>query len=272
MPPDFDDDVRITNTGQRIRAILVVVFAIAVVIGAILWYGSKQDEVKRHEDARTEFQKVHAQGYGNFWLKTQIDIKSMKNNQQLEMKLRTMVAGDPLAYAKYIKGKCLPILNESLSKYRMIAVPPQYTDKMGAVADAADKLYKVWNEFATELLGLEAYNDANAKLDESADAWLGAQQSRDKKYTTKAVRYLNTMKCVLAGEILFSVEPTDLKELILGSCTTNKAVWFKRVSTECMPFLLVKEAEPDEVYSQTLDKYRKAERIDHASVFGIKDC
>ncbi len=269
---ESDLDVKISNTGQRVRAIIILVLVVVGIIAAIYWYSGTQEEKERHQAFREAFNGIHLAGYQAFWTKTKIDIKSIKNNQELDSKVKTMLGGDPVRYAKYIKEKCLPVLSSALPKYRSIEAPPEYADQLGQMAAAAEKFYESWDTFSTELLGLQTYFDAREKLTPAADAWFGAQTTRDKKYTAKAVRYLNTVKCALPGTIVFQVEPSDLKQTILDTCRVDRGKWFRQVANECMPLLLTKEAEPDEVYKQTLETYRKAERPDHASKFGLEDC
>ena len=54
LPAD-DVDVKISNTGQRVRAILVAIIAVVAAVAAIYWYTQKQQEIQRHEDVKAAF-------------------------------------------------------------------------------------------------------------------------------------------------------------------------------------------------------------------------
>lgn len=271
LPDGLDDEV-IANTGSRVKAIVVAAAFLVVIVGGVFWYNSHHQTMVRHENAREMFQNAHLSGYQAFWTKAQINIKETKNNQVLQEQIDANLGEDSLRYAKHIKEKCLPILNEALPKYKSIEASVEYQAETAAIAAAAQALYDAWNTFATDILGIQPHLDAKKKLTESGNAWVGAQTSNDKKYTAKAVNYLNTLKCTLKDQILFELDPSILKQSILDSCTTEPAGWFRRVTGECTPLLLLKNVEPDEIYTTTLEKYKKADMHDHASVFGLEDC
>ena len=91
VPEPADEDIKISNTGLRIRAIAVGLVAVIGAIAALVWFSNKQAEMERHEKAKTDFHAVHAKGYSAFWIKAQVDIKSLKSNTDLEAKMKQII-------------------------------------------------------------------------------------------------------------------------------------------------------------------------------------
>jgi len=273
-------DVKISNTGQRIRAILVVIVVIAVA-AVVLWlYHGKQKEIERYEQLRTDFSLVHNTGYLAFWKETQVDIKEMKTNQDFEARLKEIVNATAVAYSKHIREGALPILEKSLSSYDELTAPNDmagegktFADLVKDVSDAAKGLHGAWKDFADEIAKYETYIEANKVLDDAGNAWLGAQgDPENDKFKVKSIQYVALVKCILADQgVVFEIDPQELGNKLEDTCLNDKPAWWRRVTDECLPKLLEK-SDADEVYTKTLEVYRKAELPDTKSVFGIKSC
>jgi len=268
---DYDEDTKITNTGQRIRAIVVAVVAIAAAIGAVVWWNMQKAEAQRHADARAAFQKAHV-GYTDFWKKADIDIKGFKSNRDFELRMKQILTDDPVRYARFTKEESLPILDKALPAYKSITVPQDYAEQMDGMVKAVENLRGAWNDFADELLKFDLFFKGKKELNKAADAWLGAQQSNDPKYQTKAFKYFKLLGCVLPDKEISEIETTELNSVVQNSCVKDKSAWFRRIAYECLPTLLEKAGKPNEGFAKTIKASRGAERMDHSSKFGIEDC
>ncbi len=272
VPEPADVDIKISNTGQRMRAILVVVIAVVAVIVAIVWYSGQKAEIERHEKARADFQKAHTAGYVDFWSKSQVDIKLLKSNRDFDLKMKQIISDGPVAYANYVKEKCLPILDKTLPEYKSVTVPSEYADKMTAVTKATEQMRDAWSAFSDELLKFEDYYKGKKLIDKAANAWFGAQQSSDDKYKLDAFKYFKLLECVLPNKKIQEIKITDLNYTVAESCRTDKAAWFRRVAYECVPNLVGKGEEPNEAFAKAIEASHGEDRMDHSSKFGIEDC
>jgi hypothetical protein len=282
-PTSGGTDVKISNTGQRVRAILVVLIVIAIA-AVVLWlYHSKQQEVERYEKLRADFSEVHNTGYSAFWKESQVDIKEMKTNQDFEARLKEILGATAVAYSKHMQENALPILAKALPKYAEITAPNEVADKAAAktyadlvkdVSDAAAGLHEAWNGFADEVAKYETFLEARKKLDKAGNSWLGAQgDPENEKFKKPAIQYVALVKCILADKgVVFEIEPQALSGKLEETCDVELPAWWRRVTDECMPKLLDKTLQADAVYTQTLEVYGKAELPDTKSVFGIKAC
>jgi hypothetical protein len=270
----IDEDIKIHHTGQRVMAIIVALLAVGGAIAAIMWWQGQKAAVESHEKVKAEFSRVHTKGYTDFWIATQVDVKEMKTNEDFELKLKAMISEDPVRYGTYIKEKALPVIDAALPEYKAITVPAAYADKMEAMVKAAEGLREAWSGFSDELLKFEDYYKGKKLLDKCGNAWLGAQQSKDEKYQAKAYKYFKLLGCVLPDQKVEELDTTDINLTIKDSCAKAdvKTAWFRRVAYECLPRLAEEAGEPDEAYEAALKKSRGAERMDHASKFGIEDC
>ncbi len=275
-PEPADVDISISNTGQRVRAILVALIAVGAAIAAFVWWSGRTAAKEAHEKAREDFRTAHTMGYKDFWTMSQVDVKALKSNQDFEIKVKQIISEDPVRYGNYVKEKCLPILDKALPEYKGITVPSEYADKMSAVAKAAEGLRTSWAEFSDELLKFEDFFKVSKKklLDKTANDWLGAQQSNDEKYTANAFKYYKLLECVLPDKKIEEIDTIDINMTVKNSCAkaAAKAGWFRRVAYECLPKLAEKNGEPTEAFEAVIKKSRGAERMDHASKFGIEDC
>lgn len=272
VTPDPLEDVKISNTAQRVRAILVVVIVVIAAGAFFFWYSNRQKEIARHDAVKAEFQKAHVAGYSDFWVKAKVDIKGFKNNMEFETRMKQITTDDPVRYAKYLKEECLPIIDTALPKYKAIAVPLGYADKMDGVIKAFVELRESWSSLANDLQKYEMYFKGKAQLDPVANAWLGAQQSNAEKHKANAYKYYRLLGCVLPDKKISELETTEINNAIQESCRTDKTDWFRRVAFECLPNLLEKSGDPEAEFDVALKKSRKAERMDHNSKFGIEDC
>jgi hypothetical protein len=266
--------VMISNTGQRVWAILVAVVAVIAAAVAITWYVGRQNEIASHKKAKEGFQKAHNMGYVDFWTKTRVDIKELKSNEEFELKMKQLISGDPVKYGKYIKEQCLPLIDRALPEYKAVEVPGAYADKMNAVTKAAEKIRESWNSFADELLKFEGLFKGKEKLDKTADAWFGAQQSDNDKYKIDAFKYFKLLECVLPDQKIEEISVLDINGAIRDSCigSDKRAAWFRRVGYECIPGLLEDAGEPNDSFAATIAASRKEDRMDSSSKFAVEDC
>ena len=213
-------------------------------------------------------------GYTDFWTKTQVDVKALKSNEDFELKMKQLIAADPVRYGNYVKEQCLPIMDKALPEYKGVVVPGAYADKMNAVVKAAEQLREAWNTFADELLKFESYFKGKENLDKVADAWFGAQQSDADKYKTNAYKYFKLLGCVLPEQKVGEISVLDLNDTVRNSCIgkEKRVPWFRRVAFECLPNLRGDAGEPSEEFAEAIKASRKEERMDHSSKFAIEDC
>ncbi len=273
-PPAGDENIKITNTGQRIRAILVVLIALAAGGAAIWWVLKGEAEEKRYEKARADFDAAHRAGYEAFWKKSKIDIKELKSNQDFELRVKEILDSAPVAYEKHLREEALPVLEESLEKYRSLTAPADVAELPENVKKAAEGLYDAWKSFADEIVRYETYLEGKEKLKPAGDAWLGAQGDPKKdEFRKKAVQYTRLVQCILGSSAqMVDIDTQELGNKLEDTCLNERSDWFRRVVDDCLPKLLDGDAEADETYETILEKYRKAEMPDTKSVFGIETC
>ena len=270
-----DDDLKISNTGQRVRAIIVVLIALGAAGAAIWYFNEKAKKEEAIQDVKTAFQLVHDNGYNAFWKETQVDIKALKSNEDFEIKIKEILAASSVGYARHIKDKALPILAGKLPDYKNLIAPSQFAVEVANVAAAVEKLHNAWKEFVGEVGAYEVYLDAKSKLTDSGNAWLGIQgDPKDEEFLVKGANYLNLVRCILVDKIAFEIEPQDLQFRIEDTCAkhADQAQWFRRVISDCMPKLLAKNTEADEYFTKTIDAYQEAAPGDTKSVFGVEKC
>ena len=179
MPTQDDSDLKVSSTGSKVGAIVVVIIVIATVIGVLVYLQGKQKEIQKYEDLRTAFQKAHTAGYVEFWKKVQVPVKKMKTNEDFEARLRAVTAGDPVRYAKHVREECLSIIDDAMADYKAIVAPAGFEDKVKAMTTAIENIRRAWNEFSGEYLKFEDYFKANEKLETASSHWLGRQQQPD---------------------------------------------------------------------------------------------
>ena len=270
LPPD--DDIKISNTGQRVTAIVVVVILIAAVIGVLVFLQGKQKEIQKVEDVKTAFQKAHNTGYVEFWKKVQVDIKSMKTNTDFEARLR-QVTVDPVRYAKHIKESGLPILDKALPEYKAIIAPPEFQKNLDDVAKAVEAIRTSWDDFASEYLKLEDYFSAVDKLETASSHWLGWQQKPGtEKFLLNAVRYHKMLTCIMSGKSITDLDYGSMESEVTNTCAKGdeKAEWFRRFAFECVPMLKSGTLKPDALFEAAVEKAK--EQMDTTSKFGIDTC
>lgn len=270
-----DDDLKISNTGQRVRAIIVVLIALGAAGAAIWYFNEKAKKEEAIQEVKTDFQVVHDNGYNAFWKETQVDIKALKSNEDFEVKIKEILANSSVGYARHIKDKALPILAAKLPDYKSLTAPTEFAVEVAAVATAAENLHNAWKEFAGEVEAYEVYLEAKSKLTDSGNAWLGIQgDPKDEEFLIKGANYLNLVRCILVDKIAFEIEPQDLQYRIEDTCAKNaeQAQWFRRVISDCMPKLLDKNTEADDYFNKTIEAYQKAAPGDTKSVFGVEHC
>ena len=275
-----DDDIKISNTGQRVGAIIVALIAIAGAIAVVWHFNEKAKKEAAIDKVKADFQLVHTNGYEAFWKMTQIDLKEIKSNEDFGIKLKEILAVSSVAYNNHIKKKALPILKKAVTDFKAIQAPSQFADSIKAVTNAMEELQDAWTSTTKELDIYETYLESREELDKSGGQWLGLQQEPDnEEYKTKGIAYINTIQCIMTNTILMDVEnPADLATFLKNTCAKAdaKADWFRHAAGECMPKLLKKTAEETEVITATIkhynDEFKKDGTLDNDSVFAVKEC
>jgi hypothetical protein len=273
-PSESLDDIDISNKGQRMAVILVVIIIIAAAVGGFWVYSQKQKKKEAILQVKKDFSAVHKDVYKGFWQVAKLDLDRLKNNVMFEAQIKEYLKASPVAYARHIKTKALPLLDEMVTKYKALKAPDSLATEVAGVADAVEKLSEAWKKFSANMDMYENYLDNKAKLDDAGDKWFGAQQEPEKeKYTAEAVRYVKLVNCILVDKTLLDFEPVDLSYRIKDTCAKVKeqAAWFKRVAFGCMD-VLSQAVKPDEFYEQAKIKYNKSDPRDTKSKFGINQC
>ncbi len=275
--PTHDDDVNISRPGPKIA--LVVILLLVIGGGAYFYFGMMVPKQELNDSIvafKSDFQKVHDNGYEAFWKESQIDIKEMKDNKEFEAKLNEILAVSAVAYSTHLRDNAMPILDKAIPEYKALQAPVQIATEAQAVTAAAEGMQTAWKDFQGQVDKYEEYLAARKELTESGNHWLGIQGDHENaKFRVKAVNYLNMARCIMVDKIAFEMEPDALRGTLEDSCKgedDKRLEWFSRVISDCMPKLLQKNSEADEYFTKTLDKYRKSEMPDTGSVFGVENC
>lgn len=275
---DFGDDIDISNKGQRMVALLVVIVLVAVGIGAFVLYSQKQSKIDALDKLKSDFAAQHNSGYEAFWKAAKLDLEVMKSNVDFESKITEYLGVSSIAYTKHLKEKAIPILESALPKYRALEAAGIMLPELKANFRALENLLNAWNKFVNEVSLYENYLENRSKLTEMSEQWAGAQsQPKEKKYTPGAAKYVKTVNCILQqkGKSIIDYEPVDLSLRIKDTCALadEQAHWFKTVAFDCMDYL-GKSVEADIIYEETLKKYAKEDGLnqDTKSVFSITNC
>jgi hypothetical protein len=268
------DDVRISNTGQRIRAILVLLIAIGVAGAAIWWWQGENAKKEAYQKVLDDLTAAHNAGWVAFWKATKVPIEELKTNDAFALRVKDILSSTPVAYGKHVQEQALPLLEKSLEKYSAMTAPGEMGPLAEEVGKAAKGLFEAWKLFAAEFAGYEEFLVANGALEASGNAWLGAQQDpANDKFKAKAINYTRLAQCILADSAdLAAVDPQELGNKLEDTCATDRPGWFRRVKTDCLPKLNEKNPDADDTYTKVLETYRKAEMPDTKSVFGIATC
>ncbi len=268
------DDVRISNTGQRIRAILVLLIALGAGGAAFWWWQGESAKKEAYQKVLDDLTGAHNAGWVAFWKETKIPVEELKNNEAFALRVKEIIASTPVAWGKHVQEKALPVLEASLEKYSSMTAPGEIGPLAEDVAKAAKNLHGAWKAFAAEIAGYEEFLAANKALEPSGNAWLGAQQEPENdKFKVKAINYTKFAQCILADSAdMAAIVPQDLGGKLEDSCATDRPAWFRRVKADCMPKLNEKSPKADDAYAKILEAYGKAEMPDTKSVFGILTC
>jgi hypothetical protein len=270
-----DDDVTISNTGQRIRVILVLIVLVAVGIGVMMHMNKKRDQEAAIEKVKTDFAALHNGGYKAFWKSARLELDTMKSNADFEGKIKEYLNITSVQYAEHIKKTAIPILEELAPKYRNIEAPNALVPEVGEVADAVEALLAAWRKFSTEIDMYKGYLENLNKLETAGDQWFGAQSDPKKEeYVEMGVRYVNVVHCILKNQTLMEHEPIDLSFRVADTCAIadEQAEWFRRVAFGCLDRLGGEPVVPDELYNEIIKKYNKADPHDTKSKFAIINC
>jgi len=273
---DPTEDVQLSNTGQRIGVILVVILILA---GGGFWFwkhSQKVDQIAALDKLKADFGREHNASYEEFWKAAQIDLKVMKTNADFGAKLAEYLTVSPVSYAKHVKEKALPHLENGIPRYRALEAAGIMLPELKATTHAFENLLNVWQKFANEILLYENYLAHQSKLDALGGQWMAAQQNpKDEKPRPDAARYVKIVNCILDGKFVMDYDPWDLSERIRDTCAKGdeKAEWFRRVAFNCLD-ASTQNIPADELFLATVEQYGKIEQEnqDNKSVFGIKEC
>ncbi|MBN2803815.1 MAG: hypothetical protein JXR91_12040 [Deltaproteobacteria bacterium] len=269
-------DVDISNKGQRVAVILVAIIILAAAAGGFMVYSNKARAKKNLETLKTDFIAVNNSGYGAFWKKAQIDLKTMKTNKDFQAKLTEYLTVSSVSYAKHVKAEALPLLETAIPKYKALEAAGVVIPEIKAVTFSLESLLSVWQKFTDQVVMYENYLTNRAKLDELGGKWMTVQQSpTDEAAKADAARYVKIVNCILGSKNITDYDPWDLSLRVKDTCAigAEKSAWFKRVAFECLD-AATGEAAPDALYDAAVDKYSKIEvdNQDTKSVFAVKQC
>ncbi len=271
LPAD-DAEIKISNTGQRIAVIAVLVAVVAAVIAVLVMMNNKKKEIQKYEDVRAAFQKAHLSGYRDFWKAVQVDVKGLKNNDEFEAKMR-VVTTDPVRYARHVKENGIIVLDKSLPDYKAIVAPSDLVENLAKISEAVVSMKSAWNEFATEFLKYEDYFKSLEKLETASSHWVGFQQQKDnEKFLLNAVRYFKVLRCVLKDAKLEDLDFESMETEVTNTCAAAaaKPEWFSRTAFECLAHLSAPAGVPDDDFKKAIEIAAKTP--DTTSKFGIDTC
>ena len=275
---DVGDDIDISNKGQRMVALLVVIVLVAAGIGGFIFFSSKQSKIDALDQLKSDFATEHNAGYEEFWKAARLDLDVMKTNVDFEAKITEYLSVSSIAYNRHLKEKAIPILEGALPKYRGLEAAGIMIPELKANFRALEKLLETWNSFTNEVAMYESYLDNRSKLTEMSEQWAGAQsQPKEEKFRPGAAKYLKTMNCILAQkkQSVIDFDPVDLSLRLKDTCAIadEQAGWFRRVAFECLENI-GKAVTPDIIFEETVKKYSKEDGLnqDTKSVFAINNC
>ncbi len=275
-----DPELKVSNTGAKVGAIVVVLIIVAAVVGVLVYLQGKQAEVEKHEAVKAAFRDAHVKGYTEFWKKVQVDVKGMKSNAEFEARMR-QVTSAPVAYAKHVKENALPIIDNAMPDYKgMIAkAPKEYHEQINALIAAMEDLRKQWNDFAGEYVKFEDYARAHKKLETASSHWLGWQQKPGtEKWKYNAIKYVRMLRCIIGKSKSWKDFASDdeyeisMETEVMNTCAkaAEKPEWFRRVAFECLPKLLSGPGEADEDFEAAVAAFKEVN--DETSKLGIETC
>ena len=272
MPEGPDPDLKISNTGQRVAAIAVVLILAAAGIAVLVMMNAKKKEIEKYEEVRAAFQKAHTVGYVDFWKQIQVDVKGMKSTEEFDAKMRA-VTTDPVRYARHVKEKGVPVLDKALPEYKAIVAPSDIVEKVNNVSVAVTNLRDAWDNFASEFLKFEEFFKANEKLEGASSHWLGLQQKpTGEKFMVDAIRYFKVMQCIFKDQKIAELDYENMESEVTATCAkaAEKAEWFKHTAFECFNFLVGAAPAPDDSFTDAVKAADEA--FDTTSKFGIDTC
>jgi len=118
-----DDDIAISNTGQRIRLILVVIAIIAVGVGVMMYMNKQKARTEALDKVKTDFAALHNGSYKAFWKTAKLELDTMKSNADFEGRIKEYLELTSVKYAEHIKKNAIPILEEAVPKFKSIETP-----------------------------------------------------------------------------------------------------------------------------------------------------
>lgn len=279
MPPENqmpqlpdEPELKITNTGSRIAAIVIVSLLVIAGIAVLVMMNNKKKEIQKYEDVRAAFQKAHTAGYVDFWKQVQVDVKGMKSNEEFEAKMRT-VTTDQVRYARHIKEQGIPVIDKALPEYKAVAAPPDLTAKVVQVTTALEELRAAWDGFASEYAKFADYFRANEKLESASGHWLGFQQDpSSEKFMESAVKYFKVLQCIFKDQKINELDFENMESEVAATCAaaSAKPEWFRHVAFECLTILNGTDGVPDDAFNAAVKAAAPAN--DTTSKFGIDTC
>lgn len=266
-------DEKISNTGQRVRAVLVIIVLLAIGIGGYVWWSGKKTEIARHEKVKKDFAAAHVAGYKTFWDTCKIPISEMKNNQIMMGRLDKMALGSEESFGKFIKTTCLPVWDQALPLYRGILGPEAYRTVLEKIAEDAQAIQKAFVALGDFLVAYPERVRFSQKITDAGNKWLLYQQGGDvEKSLIPADNYVHLMQCILKDKPLADISVDILQDTLRMTCAKDAWPWFDRVERECMPIMDKTEKSGDDLLDQCMKAFVSAENLDGSSVFGITDC
>lgn len=272
------DDIDISNKGQRVAVLLVVILLVAAGIAWFVFYSQEQSKIEALEKLKTDFVTHHNAGYVAFWKNARLDLEVMKTNMDFEAKITEYLSVSSIAYTKHVKEKAMPLLESAIPKYRSLEAQKLMVAELKGVTRTLENLLDEWKKFTNEVALYEGYLDNRSKLTAAGEQWAGAQQQpKEDKFKKGAAKYVKTVNCILGikGKSIIDYHPADLSLRIKDTCAIadEQAGWFKKVAFECLDYI-GKEVEPDIIFEETVKKYAEVEapNQDSKSVFGINNC
>jgi len=276
----MDENIQVSNTGQRIRAIVgVIIVLVGAGIGIYFWMGS-QKELEKHKNVLAAFTAAHTKDYFGFWTKAQIVSANLDNSAEIESQLLKIIRKTPVGYGKLLKNQALPIFDEGMADFQAIQAPPAYADKLKAVVEAYRSLGDAVKSVSDELIMLDSYLESEVKLNRLNNAWFNAQTWDDPQYHPEAFRYYKLLRCLLNDRKLGDMAPLDIAAAVTKRCAdeNDKAGLFRLVAFGCYPALLSAAAEPDQEFKDTLAAYYKIfkgkseDKVDGTSKDALVEC
>jgi hypothetical protein len=148
---------------------------VALLVGVVLLVGSGDDARVAGEIGKA-INGIKQRQFDRFWgcALQGTNLKNVRSNAELasQIDVRSMEKGE--AYAAYVRGKCLDMLDEIAPQLDTLIVPDDLKADVAALREAVGDLRSAWNGFITYLGNPDteyASEDAKRYIDEIARGW-----------------------------------------------------------------------------------------------------